>query len=121
MITAKAPGRVEILGNHTDYNEGYVLLSTVGLQTTVIGDKQAGNKCSIYSRELKNRVEFQVDSLQKDSRHAWVDYIKGVMQQLAKAGQGIEFHETRVTAGVESYVDTAGITAFQNHVAVQGK
>jgi len=89
MITAKAPGRVEILGNHTDYNEGYVLLSTVSLQTTVTGEKRPGNRCSVYSRDLKDRVEFRVDSFRKDADHPWADYLKGVIQQLQRAGQGL--------------------------------
>ena len=89
MITAKAPGRVEILGNHTDYNEGYALLSTVSLQTTVTGERRPGNQCSVYSANLKDRVEFQLDSLRNDLDHTWADYPKGVIQQLQKTGQGL--------------------------------
>ena len=113
MITAKAPGRVEILGNHTDYNEGYVLLSTVSLQTTVTGEKRLGNQCSVYSANLKDRVEFQVDSLQKDANHAWADYPKGVIQQLQRAGQGLGGFNAEISSTIPFGVGLSSSAALE--------
>jgi len=113
MIIAKAPGRVEILGNHTDYNEGYVLLSTISLQTTVSGEKRPGNKCSIYSRDLKDRVEFQVNSLQKDADHVWADYPKGVIQQLQRAGQGLGGFSAEISSTIPFGVGLSSSAALE--------
>ena len=113
MIIAKAPGRVEILGNHTDYNEGYVLLSTVSLQTTVTGEKRPGNKCSVYSRDLKDRTEFQVDSLQKDADHVWADYLKGVIQQLQRVGQGLGGFSAEISSAIPFGVGLSSSAALE--------
>ena len=113
MITAKAPGRVEILGNHTDYNEGYVLLSTVSLQTTVTGEKRPGNKCSVYSHDLKDRAEFQVDFLRKDADHAWADYLKGVIQQLQRAGQGLGGFSAEISSAIPFGVGLSSSAALE--------
>ena len=113
MITAKAPGRVEILGNHTDYNEGYVLLSTVSLQTTVTGAKIPGNRCFIYSRDLKDRVEFRVDSFRKDSNHPWADYLKGVIQQLQRAGQGLGGFSVEISSAIPFGVGLSSSAALE--------
>ncbi|MCX5641878.1 MAG: hypothetical protein NTY10_01340 [Candidatus Omnitrophica bacterium] len=113
MITAQAPGRVEILGNHTDYNEGYVLLSTVSLQTTVTGGKRPGNKCFVYSRDLKDQVAFEVDSFRKDVDHAWADYPKGVIQQLQRAGQVLGGFSAEISSAIPFGVGLSSSAALE--------
>ncbi len=113
MVTAYAPGRVEILGNHTDYNEGFVLLSTISLQTVVTGEKQPSKRCSVYSHNLKERVEFEVDSLHRDPRHPWVDYLKGVMAQLQRGGQPLEGFTAEISSTIPFGIGLSSSAALE--------
>ena len=53
---AFAPGRVEIMGNHTDYNGGFVLPAALDKGTVVIGSPQTGNKITLYAADFRREV-----------------------------------------------------------------
>ena len=55
MITTYAPGRAELLGNHTDYNEGYVLAVAVDRGITLTGTVRADRMLELNSRDLGRR------------------------------------------------------------------
>ena len=118
MVVAEAPGRVEVLGNHTDYNEGLVLLSTVGLKTTVSGQKEDGNKVYLHSRNLDATTEFEIDYLQKDPASSWADYPKGVIQQLQNKGCEITGFRAEIFSTIPFGVGLSSSAALELSVAL---
>ena len=88
-LIARAPGRLGILGNHTDYNEGYVLSCGVQYETTVSLRKAEGNSCRVISPV----VDAQMHSFALDVAHAgdlhWTAYIRGVIAALQRQGHVI--------------------------------
>ena len=70
---SQAPGRVEILGNHTDYNGGHVL--TVAIDAV-----------NVYSNVMGETTAFSISTLQHDETAPWADYVKGVAEQVKKLG-----------------------------------
>lgn len=81
---SQAPGRVEILGNHTDYNGGFVLTVAIDRTISLYGEPCQERKATVYSAALDRETTFPVDDLQKDSEHPWANYVKGVLEQLRK-------------------------------------
>jgi len=81
-----APGRVEILGNHTDYNGGLVFTVAIDKTITVCGERVAEPYVTLFTEALRDDVRFPIDALTKDPAHPWADYVKGVLVQLRKAG-----------------------------------
>ena len=67
-LATYAPGRAELLGNHTDYNEGYVLAIAVDRGTTLTGQVREDRVLSLRSRELKQSMEIGLDQLAADQR-----------------------------------------------------
>lgn len=88
---AVAPGRVEILGNHTDYNQGVVLLSTIDLFTTVRGRRTDTGEADIRAADLGKRAVFPVrrpglPAPAEKRAPDWSDYPRGVISALAARG-----------------------------------
>ena len=85
-VLAKAPGRLEILGNHTDYNEGFVLSCAVGLGVTIAIAENGLDYCRVRNPEFAADVESHIDPANPGSAVAgdWTNYIKGVIVELAK-------------------------------------
>jgi len=85
-VFSQAPGRLEILGNHTDYNEGFVLSMAVDSYTYLALRKTEGDHCKIISPNLEKKV--RLFSLNDLSDHAsnddWLNYIKGTLREFQK-------------------------------------
>lgn len=86
---SRAPGRLEILGNHTDYNEGLVLSAAVGQATEFALRRKTGRKCTMRDFRDGSVVEFDLDNIEKPVKGDWTNYVKGVIVQLKKRGHDI--------------------------------
>jgi len=82
----RAPGRVNLIGEHTDYNDGYVMPAAVGFSTYVGISPRSDRKLIIHSEEFPGNFEFDVDSLPEKRIGAWCDYVLGVASVLQQQG-----------------------------------
>ena len=77
----RAPGRVNLIGEHTDYNDGFVLPMAIDRAVWIALRPRADRRVSVHSLDLGLAAAFDLDSLARgDSR--WVEYIKGVAHEL---------------------------------------
>ncbi len=80
---AYAPGRVEVLGNHTDYNEGYVLSAAINYGTYFLAAKSDNDECRIVAGDLMKEARFFPNAPRPDSENRWANYVIGVAAGLA--------------------------------------
>jgi len=99
-VVAKAPGRLEILGNHTDYNDGITLSCAVGQATEFAMAPISGRKCSIISSMTGEITEFDLDDIDEAVKGDWTNYVKGVIVQLRKRGYDISAFQAAVHSTV---------------------
>jgi len=83
-IIAYAPGRVEILGNHTDYNEGDVLSAAIDAGIAVGLSPAEGDTCELYAADLEERVRFQAVEPGRTDKERWSNYARGVLTFLSE-------------------------------------
>ncbi len=83
-VCAAAPGRLEILGNHTDYNEGFVLSTAVDRTTVVSMSPVEGSICTIH--ENGTDVTLDLNDLTTYVKGDWRNYLKGLLLELQKRG-----------------------------------
>jgi galactokinase len=81
-----APGRVNLLGEHTDYNDGYVMPCAIGFSTRVAISPRTGRKLVIRSEEMAEQLEFDLDNLPSRGNGVWADYVLGVAVMLREIG-----------------------------------
>lgn len=81
-----APGRVNLIGEHTDYNDGLVMPSAIGLRTRVAISPRPERKLLIQSQEFPQLFEFDLDDLPQHATGDWCDYVLGIAVTLQQAG-----------------------------------
>jgi len=82
-ILVQAPGRVNLIGEHTDYNEGFVFPAAIQFQTQIAIAKRSDRQLIVTSQNYAERVEFDLDRLPRSPRGHWSDYVVGVAGLLA--------------------------------------
>src|SRR5258708_19404067 len=80
----RAPGRVNLIGEHTDYNEGFVLPAAIGFYTDVAIAPRPDRKLLIRSQEFMGDFEFDLEKLPLKRVGAWCDYVLGVAVMLRR-------------------------------------
>jgi galactokinase len=81
-----APGRLELLGNHTDYNQGLVLAIAVDRVISMAASPRGDGKIELASSAFPEKEKFAVTEVTRNPAAPWADYVKGVVQQLQKRG-----------------------------------
>ena len=81
-----APGRVNLLGEHTDYNDGFVMPCAIGFSTRVAISSRQDRKLVIRSEEFSEQFEFDLDNLPTRGKGVWSDYVLGVAVMLHQIG-----------------------------------
>ena len=84
-----APGRVNLIGEHTDYNDGFVFPAAIDFYTQVAASARSDRKLVIYSENYKEEVELDLQSSSPKPKKHWSDYVFGVALMLLAAGHPI--------------------------------
>ncbi|MBI3192452.1 MAG: galactokinase, partial [Pedosphaera parvula] len=82
----QAPGRVELLGNHTDYNEGLVMSLAVDRYIFIASAPRSDGRIALVSSAFPGKEEFSLSRIEKNPAAPWADYLKGVLLQLRAHG-----------------------------------
>jgi len=82
----RAPGRVNLIGEHTDYNGGFVLPACIGFSCWVAAGPRTDKKLVIQSENFHERVESRLDGERPQRARKWSDYPLGIAWELQKSG-----------------------------------
>lgn len=90
-IIARAPGRVNLIGEHTDYNDGFVLPCAISKQTMAAVRGRQDGLFKIVSADLQNAsVEFAIDDARRPGSEApWSNYVRGMIDGLLREGAAL--------------------------------
>jgi galactokinase len=91
-MAASAPGRVNIIGEHTDYNGGFVLPMAIGRWCVVMGSRIEGERCRVLADDIGESAEFEVRGSNASGLPPWARYVAGSFWELresaSRAGRG---------------------------------
>ncbi len=82
----QAPGRVELLGNHTDYNQGLVMALAVDKYISMAASPRADGRVELVSTAFDAPARFDIHTIEKDESAPWANYTKGLLLQLKERG-----------------------------------
>jgi galactokinase len=98
--TAYAPGRVELLGNHTDYNGGLVLAAAIDRGLTVAGSEREDERISLHSVTLDRHFATSLSSISRTAEEPWADYPLGVIDEMRIAGFTLRGFEATISGNL---------------------
>ena len=87
-----SPGRINLIGEHTDYNGGHVFPCAISLGTYGAARKREDNKLRFYSTNFEDLgiIETSLDDLKYDKKDNWVNYAKGMIYFLKETGHDVD-------------------------------
>lgn len=85
-----APGRVNLIGEHTDYNDGFVMPMAIEKDIRMVIQLRNDKKVKAFSLDYDKVIEFKVDKLFYDKENIWINYIKGIIDELQKLGNKLQ-------------------------------
>jgi len=91
-VVVRAPGRVNLIGEHTDYNDGFVLPLAIDRAAWIALRPRNDCRVSVYSIDYNEGREFDLSAL-KHEKAGWVEYLKGVAWCLQDAGMNLKGFE----------------------------
>jgi galactokinase len=95
-----APGRVNLIGEHTDYNEGFVLPMAIEQRTVVAAQRRADRKVRVRSLTVGEPEHFDLDAPGPKRRGTWLDYVEGTAQALEARGFRLGGADLLITSDV---------------------
>jgi len=120
LMCARAPGRVNLIGEHTDYNGGFVMPMAIDREVRVFFRRTDSGPARIYSENYGEWDEFDLDDIAANPKQRWANYVRGAAWSLREAGwklapiEGIVFGDVPIGAGLSSSaaIEVASALAF---------
>jgi galactokinase len=114
----RAPGRVNLIGEHTDYNDGFVLPAAIDLYTwTAISPRRNNSSLRVYSENLGESSEIDLSDSTPRPRDYWSDYVHGVALMLQRAGVSVSGADIAIYSDVPSGAGLSSSAALEVSVA----
>ena len=83
----RAPGRVDLMGSHTDYNQGYVLTQAIDRDTWIAAHPREDHRVVVHSLNVDGSTEFDLNQeIEYDTQTPWSNYVRGVAEILRQEG-----------------------------------
>ena len=96
----RAPGRVNLIGEHTDYNDGFVFPLAIDRAAWIALRPRADNRVLALSIDMNDRRDFPLDDLPRPAQIRWIDYLIGVAWSLGERGYALRGWEGVVSGDV---------------------
>jgi galactokinase len=116
-VIFRSPGRVNLIGEHTDYNDGFVLPAAVDRAIAFAIALRPDNVCRMHAIDVKQDYEGKVDPPAR-AAHGWPNYILGVVDQMVKAGYAVRGFDCVFGGDVPLGAGMSSSAALEGGIAV---
>lgn len=113
-IVCHAPGRVNLIGDHTDYNDGFVLPAAINYGTTIAASPREDNVVKVYAHDCEQQTNaFSLNEIIFDQQMMWSNYVKGTLQALMRMYPEIKGADLVVTGNVPQGAGLSSSASFE--------
>lgn len=121
VVVVRAPGRVNLIGEHTDYNEGFVLPAAIDRDVMIAVRARRDRVVRVRSLNFGETVEFTLDDVRYDHDHTWSNYVRGTLLVLGEAGAPLPGMDMVVTGDVPAGAGLSSSAALEVATAVAAR
>jgi galactokinase len=114
----RAPGRVNLIGEHTDYNGGFVLPMAIERETLVAAAAREDRRVRVYSLGREEEAAFDLDRPGPTRRGLWLDYVEGVARALESRGHRLSGADLLIASDVPSGAGLSSSAALEVSVGL---
>lgn len=100
QVYSSAPGRINIIGEHTDYNNGYVLPAAIERRTHLLWAPRQNDDVLVFSENLNQGGKFNLKELSPGLGRSWVKYVEGIFWVLKEEGENLTGAEILVQGDI---------------------
>lgn len=97
-LVASAPGRVNLLGEHTDYNGGFVLPTALSARTRIAFAARSDRQARVFSAALGSALDYEIG--REQTRHEWIDYVQGATKAARTHGLEVSGFDALISSEV---------------------
>ena len=113
-LVTHAPGRVNLIGDHTDYNDGFVLPAAINYGTDIAASKRDDRIISVYAHDCDNQsAEFSLDDIRFDESRMWLNYVAGTLKVLMETFSDIQGADIVVSGNVPQGAGLSSSASFE--------
>ncbi|ALO34919.1 galactokinase [Colwellia sp. MT41] len=113
-LVCHAPGRVNLIGDHTDYNDGFVLPAAINYGTTIAASAREDKVIKVYAHDCDQQTnEFNLTEIVFDQQMMWSNYVRGTLQALMKKYPEINGANLVVTGNVPQGAGLSSSASFE--------
>ena len=117
-VVVQAPGRVNLIGEHTDYIDGFVLPCAINFNTVIAAKRRQDNTVNVIALDYDNQQDsFDCSQSIQPSEHQWANYVRGVVQQLVFSEATIQGLDIVVTGNVPQGAGLSSSASFEVAIA----
>ena len=99
-IVVSSPGRINLIGEHTDYNDGFVLPASIDKAAFIAITPRTDNSIHLHSIDMNDSYTTTVDAVQKSDAESWPNYMLGITAQFIKAGVKMPGFDAALTSDI---------------------
>ncbi|MEO9572130.1 MAG: galactokinase [Polaribacter sp.] len=111
-----SPGRINIIGEHTDYNDGYVFPAAVNKGIAAAIHKSNTGKCTAIALDLDSTIEFELDKLKPSKEGNWENYVLGVVAEIQNRNKVIGDFNAVFKGNIPGGAGMSSSAALENSV-----
>jgi len=113
VYVGSAPGRVNIIGEHTDYNEGFVLPTPIGSRVWVAASKRTDTEFRLYAHDYDEKHSFTLGKQVSSEKKRWANYVMGVVDALQRRGYHLGGAELAIKGDVPQSAGLSSSAALE--------
>lgn len=117
-LTVHSPGRINMIGEHTDYNNGFVLPTAINKKIVLQFSKNSSaHTCNVYSKTYEKSLSFDLRKI-KISTEQWENYILGVVDEIQKYGKNLKGFDCFIESNLPVGAGISSSAALECGIAV---